>query len=694
MTRTINTLQHLRNIGIAAHIDAGKTTTTERILVFTGKIRKSGEVHDGNATTDFLPEEKARGITIMSAVVSAVWHKDNADWNINVIDTPGHVDFTIEVERSMRVLDGAIAVFDASQGVEPQSETVWRQADKYRVPRIAFVNKMDKVGADFNLVLEDMRIRLGVKPAMIQIPMGVEDSFKGIIDLIAMQAHWYNNDDGTDIEVTAIPPEYLELAQKTRAELIEIAADASEAVMHKFLHGEEVGSHELIQALRQGTINQTLFPVLCGSSLRNKGIQLLLDAVVDFLPSPLEIPAMRGLAETGLEVECPADSEAALAALAFKIVTDPYVGRLTFVRIYSGTLRSGSYVFNSSTGKKERVGRLLKIQANQREEVGFLKAGDLGAVIGIRDASTGDTLVGEHDPVVILERIEVPEAVISLAVEPKSKTDQDKLGFGLWRLAEEDPTFRVNTDPESGQTIISGMGELHLEILLNRLSREYNVETKVGAPQVAYRETITSSVEVDFTFKKQEGGNGAFAHIRIRAEPLERGQGFEFINGVVGGEIPKEYVPSVAKGIAGSINSGPMIGFPIVDLKVTLLGGSFHAVDSSDMAFKMAGSMAIKDAIQKGNPAILEPIMKVEVVTPEAFVGAIIGDLNARRGQILGMDERGNARIVKATVPLSEMFGYAGSMRSLTQGRASYSMSFENYSQVPKNIMNKLVKKQ
>ncbi len=692
MTRTINTLQHLRNIGIAAHIDAGKTTTTERILVFTGKIRKSGEVHDGNATTDFLPEEKARGITIMSAVVSAVWRKDNTDWNINVIDTPGHVDFTIEVERSMRVLDGAIAVFDASQGVEPQSETVWRQADKYHVPRVAFVNKMDKVGADFAMVLTDMRERLGVQPAAIQIPMGSEDSFVGIIDVIAMQAHWFNNDEGTDIEITAIPAAYLEAAMKARAELVELAADASETVMHKFLNAEEVSREELVSALRQSTILQTLFPLLCGSSLKNKGIQLLLDAVVDFLPSPLEIPAMTGVDETGLEVSCPADAKAPLAALAFKIMTDNYVGRLTFVRIYSGTMQSGSYVLNSSTGKKERVSRLLKIQANQREEVPFLKAGDLGAVVGIRDASTGDTIVGAQDPVLMLERIEVPEAVISLAVEPKSKADADKLGFGLARLAEEDPTFRVKTDPESGQTIISGMGELHLEILLNRLTRDFNVESKVGAPQVAYRETITSSVEVDFTFKKQEGGNGAFAHIKLSIEPLTRGAGFEFVNGVIGGEVPKEFISSVAKGIESSLGSGPMIGFPVVDFKATLTGGSAHAVDSSDMAFRMAGSMAIKEAIQKASPAILEPIMRVEVVTPESFMGAIIGDLNARRGQILGMDERGNARVVKAHVPLSQMFGYANSMRSLSQGRASYSMSFDHYTDVPKNIMNELVK--
>jgi elongation factor G len=692
MIRTINPVQHLRNIGIAAHIDAGKTTTTERILVFTGKIRKAGEVHDGNATTDFLPEEQKRGITIMSAVVSAVWKKDGIDWNINVIDTPGHVDFTIEVERSMRVLDGAIAVFDASQGVEPQSETVWRQADKYRVPRIAFVNKMDKVGADFNLVLNDMIERLGVKPVAVQIPIGAEAAFTGIIDLLEMKAYFYDDQDGIEVRIAEIPSEYLEQARTARAALIEAATDVSESVLHKFLTGEEIGKTELVEALRQGTIKQSLFPVLCGSSLKNKGIQLLLDAVIDFLPSPLEVQAMRGLDELGEEIECPANPESPLAALAFKIVTDPYVGRLTFVRVYSGTLHSGSYVFNSSKQKKERVGRLQKIHANQREDVAFLQAGDLGAVVGIRDASTGDTLIGEHDPIVVLERIEIPEAVVSLAVEPKSKADQDKLSFGLAKLAEEDPTFRVKTDQESSQTIISGMGELHLEILLSRLAREFNVESKVGTPQVAYRETITRSIEIDFTYKKQDGGKGAFAHIKIRAEPLERGKGFEFVNGVIGGEVPKEFIPSVGKGIESTLGSGPLIGFPIVDLKVTLTGGSFHPVDSSDMAFKTAGSIAIKDAIQKGSPAILEPIMHVEVITPEEFMGSIIGDLNARRGQIQGMDERGNAKIVKASVPLAEMFGYANRMRSLSQGRASYSMGFDHYTEVPKNIMNDLVK--
>ncbi len=689
---TSNYLNLTRNIGIAAHIDAGKTTTTERILFYTGRVHKIGEVHEGAATMDWMEQERERGITITAAATTAVWAKDGIDWTVNIIDTPGHVDFTIEVERSMRVLDGAVAVFDASQGVEPQSETVWRQADKYRVPRIAFANKMDKTGADFMLVVNDIKERLGAKPAPIQMPMGAEDQFIGIIDLIKQQAHFFSNDLGTDIRIGEIPAEYVEKAKAGRLELVEIAADASESVMMKFLEGEDVDNAELVEALRVGTVNQIMFPVLCGSSLKNKGVQLLLDAVIDFLPSPLEIPAIRGIDEAGEEVERPADPKGPLAALAFKIMTDPYVGRLTFVRIYSGTLLSGSYVFNSSKEKKERVGRLLKMHANHREEVPFLRAGDLGAVVGIRDAGTGDTLIGDNDPVVVLESIEIPDPVISLAVEPKTKADQDKLGLGLSKLAEEDPTFRVKTDQETGQTIISGMGELHLEILVDRLRREFKVESTVGDPQVAYRETITRKVEVEGKFVRQSGGRGQFGHVKITAEPMERGNGFTFVNGVVGGEVPKEFIPAAQKGMEESLGSGPLIGFPVVDMKVTMTGGSYHDVDSSEMAFKIAGSMAIKEAIQKGAPAILEPIMRVEVVTPEDYMGSIIGDLNGRRGQIQGMDERGNARIVKAHVPLSEMFGYATDMRSMTQGRASYSMFFDHYSEVPKNIMTELMK--
>jgi elongation factor G len=688
-----NYLNITRNIGIAAHIDAGKTTTTERILYYTGRVHKIGEVHEGAATMDWMEQERERGITITAAATTAVWKKDGIDWTINIIDTPGHVDFTIEVERSMRVLDGAVAVFDASQGVEPQSETVWRQADKYRVPRIAFSNKMDKTGADFNLVVNDIKERLGAKPAPVQLPMGAEDAFIGIIDVIRMQAHFFTNDLGTDIRIEDVPAEYLERAKQMRQDLIEVAADADESVMMKYLEGEAVSDQELVAALREGTVKQILFPVFCGSALKNKGVQLLLDGVIDYLPSPIEIPAMKGKDEDGEEVERPADPKGPLAALAFKIMTDPYVGRLTFVRIYSGTLLSGSYVYNSSKGKKERVGRLLKMHANHREEVPELRAGDLGAVVGIRDAGTGDTLIGDDDPIVVLESIEVPDPVISLSVEPKTKADQDKLGVGLSKLAEEDPTFRVQTDPESGQTIISGMGELHLEILVDRLRREFKVESTVGAPQVAYRETITRKVDVEGKFVRQSGGRGQYGHVKITAEPLERGGGFVFENGVVGGEVPKEFINPAQKGMEESLTAGPLIGFPVVDLKVTMTGGSYHEVDSSEMAFKIAGSMAIKEAIQKGSPAILEPIMRVEVLTPEDFMGSVIGDLNSRRGQIQGMEDRGNAKLIKSTVPLASMFGYATDMRSMTQGRASYSMFFDHYSEVPRNIMEGLIKK-
>jgi elongation factor G len=690
-----NYLNTTRNIGIAAHIDAGKTTTTERILYYTGRTHKIGEVHEGAATMDWMEQERERGITITAAATTANWTHQyyNIPFVINIIDTPGHVDFTIEVERSMRVLDGAVAVFDSSQGVEPQSETVWRQADKYRVPRIAFSNKMDKTGADFNLVLTDIKERLGAKAAPIQIPIGQEDSFKGIIDLVRMRAFFFKNDLGTDIEETEIPADMLEKAKETRAALIEAAADADEDVMMKYLEGQDVEEQELKNALRKGTISMTLFPVLCGSALKNKGVQLLLDAVIDYLPGPLDVPPIKGTDEAGNEVDRPADPKGHLSSLAFKIMTDPYVGRLTFVRIYSGTLSSGSYVYNSSKGKKERVGRLLKMHANSREEVAELRAGELGAVVGVKDAGTGDTLIGDNDPVVVLESIEVPEPVISLAVEPKTKADQDRMGLGLSKLAEEDPTFRVQTDQESGQTIIAGMGELHLEILVDRLRREFKVESNVGAPQVAYRETITKRVDVEGKFVRQSGGRGQFGHVKITAEPLDRGTGFVFENAVVGGEVPREFIGPAQKGIEEALTSGPLIGFPIVDVKVTMTGGSYHDVDSSEMAFKIAGSMAIKEAVQKGSPSILEPIMRVEVVTPEEYMGSIIGDLNGRRGQIQGMEDRGNAKIVKAHVPLSAMFGYATDMRSMTQGRASYSMFFDHYSEVPRSIMDDLIKK-
>ncbi|WP_293171648.1 elongation factor G [Oceanithermus sp.] len=681
-------LKKTRNIGIAAHIDAGKTTITERILYYTGRIHKIGEVHEGAATMDWMEQERERGITITSAVTTAFWK----DHRINIIDTPGHVDFTIEVERSMRVLDGAVAVFDASQGVEPQSETVWRQAEKYRVPRIAFANKMDKTGADILLVLDSMKQRLGARPVLMQWPMGQEDEFKGIIDLVSMKAYTYGNDLGTDIREIEIPEEYREVAAEWHEKLVEAAADLDEDVMMKYLEGEEVTEQELKTAFRKGTISLDVTPVFLGSALKNKGVQLLLDAVVEYLPSPLDIPPIKGVTPDGSEVERSPDPKGPLAALAFKIMADPYVGRLTFVRVYSGTLKAGSYIYNSTKGKKERVGRLLRMHANHREEVEELSAGDLGAVVGLKDTVTGDTLVGDGDEPVVLESIDIPEPVISVAIEPKTKADQEKLAMALSRLAEEDPTFRVHTDPESGQTIISGMGELHLEIIVDRLKREFKVDANVGQPQVAYRETITRMVDVEGRFVRQSGGRGQYGHVKIKAEPMPRGGGFEFINAIVGGVIPKDYIPAVQKGIEEAMQSGPLIGFPVVDLKVTLYDGSYHEVDSSEMAFKIAGSMAIKEAVQKGNPAILEPIMRVEVTTPEEYLGDVIGDLNSRRGHVLGMEARGNAQVISAHVPLAEMFGYATDLRSKTQGRASFVMFFDHYAEVPKQVQEKLIK--
>ncbi|MPY66999.1 elongation factor G [Deinococcus sp. SDU3-2] len=694
-TKAQSYLTHFRNIGIAAHIDAGKTTTTERILFFTGRNRNIGEVHDGAATMDWMEQERERGITITAAATTAKWTRSGTDeeYVVNIIDTPGHVDFTIEVERSMRVLDGAVAVFDSSQGVEPQSETVWRQADRYGVPRIAFSNKMDKTGASFELVVNDIRERLGAIPAPVQYPMGQESDFKGIIDIIRMQSHTFTNDLGTEITVGDVPEQYMDKVREMRQQLIEAAAEVDEELMMMYLEGEEPSVEQLVAAIRKGTIEKRIFPVLCGSALKNKGVQLLLDAVIDYLPSPLDVPAIRGTTEDGNTVDYPADPEGKLAALAFKIMADPYVGRLTFVRIYSGTLQSGSYVYNASKEKRERVGRLLKMHANSREEVTELKAGELGAVIGLKDAGTGNTLIGDGDERVLLESIDVPEPVIKLAIEPKTKADQEKMGIGLQKLAEEDPTFKVESDQESGQTTIAGMGELHLEILVDRLKREYKVEANVGAPQVAYRETITKQVEVDSKFARQSGGRGQYGHVKLRVEPLEPGAGFVFENAVVGGTVPKEYIGPAQKGIEEAMQSGPMLGFPVVDLKVTLYDGSYHEVDSSEMAFKIAGSMGLKEAVQKGSPAILEPVMRVEVTTPEEYMGDIIGDLNSRRGQIQGMEARGNAQIVKAFVPLSEMFGYATDMRSKTQGRASYSMFFDHYTQVPNNLAQQLMKK-
>ncbi|MEZ4632308.1 MAG: elongation factor G [Deinococcales bacterium] len=682
-------LHKTRNIGIAAHIDAGKTTLTERILFYTGRIHKTGEVHEGAATMDWMAQERERGITITAAVTTADWK----DTRVNIIDTPGHVDFTIEVERSMRVLDGAVAVFDGSQGVEPQSETVWRQADKYRVPRLAFANKMDKTGGDFQLVLESIKERLGAIAIPIQWPIGREDTFKGIIDLVEMRARIYQDDLGKDILDTDIPADMVAMAQEKRGLMLELLADFDDDIAMLFLDGEDVPMDMIKAALRKGTVNIQFFPVLCGSALKNKGVQLLLDAVAAYLPSPLDVPPIKGvIPDTGETQDRYADEEAPTGALAFKIMSDPYVGRLTFVRVYSGALESGSYIYNSTKGRKERIGRLLKMHANNREEVSRIGAGDLGAVIGLKDTITGDTLCDPENPI-ILESIEIPDPVITVAIEPASKADQDKLSNGLVRLAEEDPTFKVETDSETGQTKISGMGELHLEIIVDRLRREFNVNANVGAPQVAYRETIANPCEVEGKFIRQSGGRGQYGHVKVRAQPLERGQGFEFENAIVGGTIPKEYIPAVQKGVEEAMQSGPLLGFPIVDLKVSLYEGSYHEVDSSEMAFKIAASMAVQEIMRQGRAVVLEPIMRVEAVTPEQYMGDVIGSLNQRRGQIQDMQPRGNARVVTAFVPLSEMFGYATDLRSLSQGRATFSMFLEKYMEVPKNIQEALVKK-
>ncbi|MDR9392391.1 MAG: elongation factor G [Trueperaceae bacterium] len=687
-TDTTTDLRRTRNIGIAAHIDAGKTTLTERILFYAGRIHKMGETHEGGSQMDWMEQEKERGITITSAATQCAWN----DHRINIIDTPGHVDFTIEVERSMRVLDAAVAVFDASQGVEPQSETVWRQADRYQVPRIAFANKMDKTGADFQLVLDSMEERLDANAVPIQWPMGAEDAFEGVIDLIERRAYIYNDDLGQDIEVVDVPEAYAELAAEKRALMIEKLADADDEVAMAYLEGEEPDVETLKAAIRKGVISLEVFPVMCGSALKNKGVQRLLDAVTYFLPSPLDVPPIRGVLEGGEEESRPADETAPTSALAFKIATDPYVGRLSFVRVYSGALESGSYVLNVSKGKKERIGRLLKMHANSREEVDRIAAGDLGAVIGLKDTTTGDTLTDPGAPIE-LESIEIPEPVITVAIEPASKADQDKLSNGLAKLAEEDPTFRVETDPETAQTKISGMGELHLDIIVDRLKREFKVNATVGAPQVAYRETITRPADVEGKFVRQTGGRGQYGHVKVKAEPRGRGEGFEFENAIVGGVVPKDYIPAVQKGVEESMQNGPLLGFPIVDMKVTLYDGSYHEVDSSEMAFKIAASMAVRNAMEKGAAAILEPVMRVEVVTPEEYMGDVIGNLNSRRGQIQGMEPRGNAQVVNAHVPLAEMFGYATDLRSLTQGRATFTMFLDHYAEVPKTIQEELVRK-
>jgi elongation factor G len=682
-------LEKQRNIGIMAHIDAGKTTTTERILYYTGVNYKIGEVHDGAATMDWMEQEKERGITITSATTQCFWN----GYRINIIDTPGHVDFTIEVERSLKVLDGSVAVFCAVGGVEPQSETVWRQADKYHVPRIAFVNKMDRVGSDFFRVVEMMKERLGARPLPIQLPLGAEDTFEGVIDLVKMKAVvWKGDQLGAKYEYTDIPSDLLEQAEEYRQALIETVCEADEALMEKYFEGEELTEEEIKAAIRKGTVNLLFNPVLCGSSFKNKGVQTLLDAVVDYLPSPIDVPPIKGInPRTNQEEIRESKDEAPFSALAFKIMADPYMGQLTYFRVYSGMLESGSYVLNSTKDKKERIGRLLKMHANKREEIKEIYAGDICATVGLKFTTTGDTLCSEDAPIV-LESMEFPDPVISVAIEPKTKADQEKLSSALNKLAQEDPSFRVKVDEETGQTIISGMGELHLEIIVDRLVREYKVEANVGNPQVAYRETIKKKVAQEGKYIKQSGGRGQYGHVWLEVEPLEAGKGFEFVNKIVGGTIPKEYIPAVEKGVREAMESGVLAGYPVVDVKVTLFDGSYHEVDSSEMAFKIAASICFKDAVRKASPVLLEPIMKVEVIVPDEYMGDVMGDLSSRRGRIEGMEARGSAQVIRCKVPLKEMFGYATVLRSLTQGRATYTMLFDHYEEVPTNIAEEIIK--
>ncbi|WP_425059808.1 Elongation factor G [Sporomusa carbonis] len=675
-------LEKTRNIGIMAHIDAGKTTTTERILFYTGRVHKIGEVHDGAATMDWMVQEQERGITITSAATTAQWKGHR----INIIDTPGHVDFTVEVERSLRVLDGSVAVFCAKGGVEPQSETVWRQADKYGVPRIAYVNKMDIIGADFYRVVDMMKSRLGANAVPIQLPIGFEDTFKGFVDLVEMKAVIYTDDLGKVSEATDIPEDMMENVELYRQNLLDAVAESDDELMMKYLEGEELTVEEIKAAIRKATIACKMTPVLCGSSYKNKGVQPLLDAVVAYMPAPTDIPAIKGInPDTGEEDERKADDSLPFSALAFKIMADPYVGKLAFFRVYSGQLSSGSYVYNSTKGKRERIGRILQMHANHREEIEEVYTGDIAAAVGLKDTTTGDTLCDDKN-VIILESMVFPEPVIHIAVEPKTKADQEKMGAALSRLSEEDPTFRMHTDPETGQTIISGMGELHLEIIVDRMLREFKVECNVGKPQVAYRETIRKAVKAEGKFVRQSGGRGQYGHCWLEIEPLEPGQGFIFENKVVGGAIPKEYIAPVEAGVKEAMESGVLAGYPVVDVKVTVYDGSYHDVDSSEMAFKIAGSMGFKAGAAKANPVILEPYMKVEVVVPEEYMGDVIGDLNSRRGRIEGMEARAGAQSIKAFVPLSEMFGYATDLRSKTQGRGNYSMEFDHYEEVPKNI--------
>ena len=682
-------LKDTRNIGIMAHIDAGKTTTTERILFYTGVNHKIGEVHEGAATMDYMEQEQERGITITSAATTAFWNGHR----INIIDTPGHVDFTVEVERSLRVLDGSVAVFSAVDGVQPQSETVWRQADKYNVPRMAFLNKMDRVGADFDMCVNDIKEKLGGNGVPIQLPIGAEDNFEGIIDLVAMKEYLFKDETmGADYEVVDIRAELADAAQEAREHMIESVVETDDELMEKYFGGEEITEDEIKRALRVAAIAGTVVPVLCGTAFKNKGIQPLLDAVVAYMPSPVDINGgkVNGAdPKTEEPIQRTISDDEPFSALAFKIITDPFVGRLSFFRVYSGVLEKGSYVLNSTKGKKERMGRLLQMHANKREELDIVYSGDIAAAVGLKDTTTGDTLCAENAPI-ILEKMEFPDTVIQIAVEPKTKADQEKMGTALSKLAEEDPTFKVTTNQETGQTLISGMGELHLEIIVDRMKREFKVEANVGKPQVAYRETINGATDVEEKYAKQSGGRGQYGHVKMKVE-ANHGKGYEFINEITGGAIPREYIPAVDKGIQEALEAGVVAGYPVQDIKVTLYDGSYHEVDSSEMAFKIAGSMAVKKGLRAANPVLLEPIFKVEVTTPEEYMGDVIGDLNSRRGQVSGMTDRNNAKIIDAEVPLSQMFGYATDLRSKTQGRASYSMEFEKYVEVPKNIAQQVI---
>ena len=681
-------LENTRNIGIMAHIDAGKTTTTERVLYYTGKIHKIGETHEGASQMDWMEQEQERGITITSAATTAQWK----GYRVNIIDTPGHVDFTIEVERSLRVLDGAVALLDSQSGVEPQTETVWRQATTYGVPRIIFANKMDKLGADFLYSLGTLHDRLQANAHPIQLPIGSEDTFKGIIDLVEMKAEIYDNDEGTEYHEEEIPAEYLEAAEEWRTKLVEAVAETDEALMEKYLDGEEITKKEKKKGIRTATCNVEFFPMLCGSAFKNKGVQLLLDAVIDYLPSPLDVPAITGTDDDGEEISVPASDEAPFAALAFKVMTDPFVGRLTFFRVYAGTLQSGSYVQNATKGKRERVGRILQMHANHRNEIPEVVAGDIAAAVGLKDTTTGDTLCDEKIHV-ILESMNFPEPVIEVAIEPKSKADQDKMGIALQKLSEEDPTFRASTNPETGQTIIAGMGELHLDIIVDRMRREFKVEATVGAPQVSYRETFRQTVQSEGKFVRQSGGKGQFGHVWVEFTPNEEGAGFAFENAIVGGVVPREYIPAVEAGLKDAMENGVLAGYPLVDVKAKLYDGSYHDVDSSETAFKVAASLALRNAAKKADPAILEPMMAVEITVPDDYLGDVMGHVSSRRGRIEGTEARGNAQIVKSSIPLSEMFGYATTLRSSTQGRGTFSMTFDHYEAVPKAVQEDIIKK-